>query len=103
MKVIGITACTVGIAHTYMAREKLIATGDKLGHEIKIETQGSGGVEFHLTDEDIKNADVVIIAADVVVSGKDRFKGLPIVEVPVSVAIKTPESLLTKVESMIKK
>lgn len=101
MNVIGITSCTVGIAHTYMAREKLLAAGSKMGVNVKIETQGSGGVEFHLTDEDIKNADVVIIASDVVVSGKDRFKGIPMVEVPVSVALKTPESLLTKVQTML--
>lgn len=97
MNIVGITSCTVGIAHTYMAREKLISTGEKLGINIKIEAQGSGGTEFTLTSEDIKNADAVIIAADVTVAGKDRFKGKPIVEVPISVGIKSPTGLLTQI------
>ena len=53
MNIVGITSCTCGIAHTYMAREKLLETGEKFGWSVKIETQGSGGVEFALTDEDI--------------------------------------------------
>ena len=51
MKIVGITSCTCGIAHTYMAREKLLETGKKLGWSVKIETQGSGGIEFALTDQ----------------------------------------------------
>ena len=51
MNIVGITSCTCGIAHTYMAREKLLETGEKFGWSVKIETQGSGGVEFALTDE----------------------------------------------------
>lgn len=46
MNIVGITSCTCGIAHTYMAREKLLETGEKFGWSVKIETQGSGGVEF---------------------------------------------------------
>ena len=53
MKIVGITSCTCGIAHTYMAREKLLETGKKLGWSVKIETQGSGGIEFALTDQAI--------------------------------------------------
>ena len=56
MNIVGITSCTCGIAHTYMAREKLLETGEKFGWSVKIETQGSGGVEFALTDEDINAA-----------------------------------------------
>lgn len=101
MKVVGITSCTVGIAHTYMAREKLIAAGKKLNIDVKIETQGSGGVETPLTAEDIREADIVLFATDVVVSGKERFKGLPLVEVPISVALKRPESLLTTMKNKL--
>lgn len=54
MKILGVTKCPVGVAHTYMAAEKLEIVGKKLGHEMKIETQGSQGVENSLTDEDIK-------------------------------------------------
>ena len=58
MNIIGITSCTCGIAHTYMAREKLIETGKKLGWSVKIETQGSGGIEYPLTEDDVKNGRV---------------------------------------------
>ena len=91
MNIVGITSCTCGIAHTYMAREKLL----------KIETQGSGGVEFALTDEDINAADCVLIASDVAVSGTERFKGKPMVKVPVATAIKSPEHLLRKIEEKL--
>ena len=97
----GITSCTCGIAHTYMAREKLLETGEKFGWSVKIETQGSGGVEFALTDEDINAADCVLIASDVAVSGTERFKGKPMVKVPVATAIKSPEHLLRKIEEKL--
>ncbi|OEH90992.1 PTS fructose transporter subunit IIB [Loigolactobacillus coryniformis subsp. coryniformis] len=98
MNFIGITACTVGIAHTYMAREKLLSTAKNLGIVGHVETQGSAGIENKLTDEDIKNADVVIVAADVAVTGMERFEGKPVVKVPTNTAIQTPESLLKTIE-----
>ena len=101
MNIVGITSCTCGIAHTYMAREKLLETGEKLGWSVKIETQGSGGVEFDLTADDIASADCVLIASDVAVSGTERFAGKPIVKVPVSTAIKSPEHLLRKIEEKL--
>ncbi|MDO7203820.1 PTS fructose transporter subunit IIB [Paraclostridium bifermentans] len=58
-----------------MAAEKLEIVGKKLGHEMKIETQGSQGEENSLTDEDIKNCDYIIITADVTIEGKERFVG----------------------------
>ena len=75
MKIVGITACTAGIAHTYLVREKLVNAARELEHEIKIETQGSIGVEDILDDQDIAQADVVIISADIEISGRERFKG----------------------------
>mgnify|MGYP000702595531 CR=1 FL=1 len=109
MNIVGITSCTCGIAHTYMAREKLLETGEKFGWSVKIETQGSGGVEFALTDEDINAADCVLIASDVAViaistariTGTERFKGKPMVKVPVATAIKSPEHLLRKIEEKL--
>ncbi len=98
MKVVGITSCTCGIAHTYMAREKLIQAGKKLGIDVKIETQGSGGIEHALTSSDVKEANCVLIAADVAVSGLYRFTGKPVVKVPVSTAIKSPEHLLSEIQ-----
>lgn len=103
MNIIGITSCTCGIAHTYMAREKLIDAGHKLGMNVKIETQGSGGVEYALSERDIETADCVLLATDVAVAGTDRFKGKPVVKVPVSTAIKSPEHLLKQIQAKIGK
>ena len=74
MKIVAITACTAGIAHTYLAKEKLLNAAEELGYQCKIETQGSIGVEDELTAEEIAEADVVILATDIRVS-KERFKG----------------------------
>lgn len=103
MKIVGITACTAGIAHTYLAKEKLSLAAKKRGHEVKIETQGTIGVEDRLTDEDIKNADVVIIAADIGISGRDRFAGKKVVEIPTALAIKSPSGILEKIEAKLQK
>ena len=54
MKVVGVTACSSGVAHTYMSAEALVVAGEKYGVDVKIETQGSGGIENTLTPEDIK-------------------------------------------------
>ena len=75
MKIIGVTKCPTGIAHTYMAAERLEITGEKLGYEMHIETQGSQGTENMLTARQIAEADYVIIAADVAIEGIERFRG----------------------------
>ena len=74
MKLLAITSCPVGIAHTYIAAEKLMKMGKKMGIDIKVETQGSTGVENELTEKEIKEADGIIIAADKTVN-LDRFQG----------------------------
>lgn len=73
-KILAVTACPTGIAHTYMAAENLQKAADKLGVEIKVETQGSIAVENAITEQDIAEADGIIIAADKEVP-KDRFTG----------------------------
>lgn len=103
MKIVGIAACTSGIAHTYIAKEKLIRAAESLGHEIHIETQGTIGTEDELKKTDIIKADVVIIAADIKVGGKERFVGKHIVEVPTNIVIKSPKALINKIELEIMK
>lgn len=93
MKLLAITSCPVGIAHTYIAAEKLMKMGKKMGIDIKVETQGSTGVENELTEKEIKEADGIIIAADKTVN-LDRFQGKKILECPISKAIKEPENLI---------
>ncbi len=98
MKIVGIAACTSGIAHTYIAKEKLEAAAKELGHEVHIETQGTIGTEDELKKADIEAADVVIIAADIKVGGKERFKGKRVVEIPTHIAIKSPKALINKIQ-----
>lgn len=76
-RLVGVTACPTGIAHTFMAAEGLQKGAKALGHEIKVETQGSVGAQNALTEEDIANADAVVIAADTGVD-QSRFAGKPI-------------------------
>lgn len=93
MKLLAVTSCPVGIAHTYIAAEKLNKMAKKMGVEIKVETQGSTGAENVITEQDIKEADGIIIAADKAVS-LERFEGLPMIECPIAKAIKEPDVLI---------
>lgn len=83
---VGITSCPTGIAHTFMAAEALKQGAIKLGHEIKVETQGSVGAKNQLTDEEIARADAVVIAADTHVD-MARFQGKPVYETSTKAAI----------------
>jgi PTS system fructose-specific IIB component len=101
MKIVGVCACTVGIAHTYIAQEKLGNAAKKAGHDIHVETQGTIGIENALTDEQIKNADIVILAVDVKISGRERFEGKRIIQVPTEVAVKSPGKLIEKAAEVV--
>ncbi|WYP26741.1 fructose PTS transporter subunit IIB [Alkalihalobacillus sp. FSL W8-0930] len=101
MKIVGVAACTVGIAHTYIAQEKLENAGKKAGHEIHIETQGTIGTENELSQEQIDAADIVIIAADVKIAGKERFEGKRMIEVTTEIAVKSPNKLIAKAAEVI--
>ena len=103
MNICAVCACTMGVAHTFIAKDKLVETATRLGHHIKCETQGSVGIECKITEEDLKDCDVVIIASDINISESERFKGHPTVKVPVTVAIKQPEQLLNKIEAQLSK
>ncbi|BBG05212.1 MULTISPECIES: PTS fructose transporter subunit IIC [Pseudonocardia] len=86
MKLLAVTACPTGIAHTYMAAEALEVAAEEAGHEIVVETQGSAG-STPFTEAQIAEADAIILAADVEVRDKDRFAHLPTVTSPVKKAI----------------
>ncbi|HEN0615871.1 TPA: PTS fructose transporter subunit IIB [Streptococcus agalactiae] len=96
MKIVGVAACTVGIAHTYIAQEKLENASKAAGHDVKIETQGTIGIENQLTSEEIAAADIVLLAVDVKIAGEERFEGEKVVKVPTEVAIKSPNKLIAK-------
>lgn len=95
MKIVGITSCSTGIAHTYMAAENLEIAAKKRNIEIKVETQGSIGAENVLTPQEIADADAVIIAASTSVN-KDRFNGKRLLEVDVTEAIDHPDELFDR-------
>ncbi len=73
----------------------------KAGHQVKIETQGTIGTEDELTAEEIKEADVVIIAADISISNRDRFENKVVLQIPTHVAMKSPKALIKKIEEEI--
>ncbi|HFI2446533.1 TPA: fructose-specific PTS transporter subunit EIIC [Streptococcus suis] len=91
--IVAVTACTTGIAHTYMAEEALKKQAAEMGVDIKVETNGASGVGNKLTAEDIKKAAGVIIAADKAVD-MPRFNGKPLVSRPVAAGIKQAEELI---------
>ena len=95
-RVLAITACPTGIAHTYMAAEALVKAGEKMGITIKVETNGSGGAKNVLTAEEIKNCDGIIIAADKNVETA-RFDGKPVFSTKVADGIHKPEELINKI------
>lgn len=97
-KVLAVTACPTGIAHTYMAAEALEKEGKKLGIPVKAETNGSGGAKNILTDEEIASCDGIIVAADKNVETA-RFDGKPVLFVKVADGIYKPAELIQKIES----
>ncbi|MEW2393973.1 fructose-specific PTS transporter subunit EIIC [Streptomyces venezuelae] len=98
LKLLAVTACPTGIAHTYMAAEKLSQAAESLGVDMKVETQGSIGAENVLTDNDVREADGIIIAADKDVD-RSRFAGKRVLSVGVSEGISRPEQLIEQVRS----
>lgn len=96
MKLVAVTACATGIAHTYMAAELLEKTAIAMGHQIKVETQGAMGVENQLSASDIRQAQAAIFAADIDIEGSQRFHGIKLVRVPVQQAIKDPKGVIAR-------
>jgi fructose-specific phosphotransferase system IIB component len=99
MKIVAVTACPTGIAHTYMAAEQIEKTARALGHEIKVETQGSMGIENELSAREIREADVALFAVDIEVENRERFSGKRIVQVPVQEVIKNPKAVFAKLQA----
>ncbi|WP_148324371.1 PTS fructose transporter subunit IIB [uncultured Clostridium sp.] len=103
MKIVAVTSCIAGLAHTPMAARALEKAGEKLGHEIKVEQQGAMGQVNAITKEEAKEADFVLIAADQTISGMDRFEGKKVIKVKIGVALKKPEAVIEKCIEAISK
>lgn len=96
MKIVGISACPAGLAHTPMAAKALEKAGAKLGYEVKIEQQGSLGQVDEITAAEAKEADFLLLATDQKVVGMERFEGKPQIRVNINTCIKAPEAVLKK-------
>lgn len=95
-RVLCVTACPTGIAHTFMAAEALEKQGNKMGISIKVETNGSAGIKNSLTEEEIKNCDGIIVAADKKIN-MARFNGKKVIQTKVSDGIHKPEELISRI------
>ncbi|MDM5318008.1 fructose-specific PTS transporter subunit EIIC [Fictibacillus sp. b24] len=94
-KILAVTACPTGIAHTYMAADALKAKAKEMDVFLKVETNGSSGVKNELTKKDIEEADAIIVAADKQVD-MERFNGKHVIQVPVAQGIRKPQELIQK-------
>lgn len=94
MKIIAITSCPVGMAHTYMASAALKKAAQKLGHEIKVETQGSMGIRDKITPEEVAEADLFISSADVAAIESERFDNIHTYETSTAIVIRKGEQVI---------
>ncbi len=97
-KLVGLCACTMGLAHTFMAAEALEQAAKEKGYDVKIETQGSDGIKNRLTPQDIRDADIILHAVAITPDGMDRFEGYEIYEVGLQEAIKDPKGVIEEIE-----
>lgn len=95
MKILAVTACPTGIAHTFMAAEAIEQAAKAKGYDVKVETRGSIGIENELTADDIKNADAIVLACDTAVP-MERFAGKKVLSVSVSDALKDAGALIER-------
>ncbi|WP_425504696.1 PTS fructose transporter subunit IIB [Salinigranum marinum] len=100
MKIVAVTACPTGIAHSQMAAENVKTTAEARGHEIRVEVQGAMGAQDELTTEEIAAADVVVITADTAVS-QDRFAGKPVVKKTVKDGVNKAEAVIREAERLV--
>ena len=106
MKIVAVTACPTGVAHTYMAQEAIENECRKRGFEVKVETQGSMGIENELEQEEVDAADVVILAVAIGIEGEDRFEEKRMMNKVINVdpgeMIKHPVKIINQAEELVK-
>ncbi|MCI8957452.1 MAG: PTS fructose transporter subunit IIB [Eubacterium sp.] len=103
MKIVGVSACPAGLAHTPMAAKALEKAGKDLGYDIKIEQQGSMGQINTITPKEAEAADLVIIASDQKITDMERFSGKKVIRVDINICIKAPEAVIKKCVSAVNK
>ena len=102
MKIVLITSCMAGVAHSKMAAAALTKEAKKRGHEICVEEQGGHKVPVKVSAEEINDADIIIFAKMVTIAGKDRFKGKPLLDVSVNKAVRKPLEIMDEAEKLFK-
>ena len=102
MKLLAVTACAAGVAHTFMAAESIENAAKKRGHEIKVETQGTLGIDNRITAEEIAAADAVILTKDIPIRERDRFDGKKIFNVTTTACITNGPKIIEAIEERCK-
>lgn len=101
MKIVGVTSCIAGLAHTPMAAKSLEKEGARLGHQVKIEQQGAMGIMNKITAEEINAADFVLIAADRTIEEEERFSGKIIIRVKIGQCVSHASEVISKCVSAV--
>ncbi|NLW52126.1 MAG: PTS fructose transporter subunit IIB [Tissierellia bacterium] len=99
-KLVALCACPMGLAHTYMAAEAIEKAAKSLGYEVKVETQGAEGISNALTEQDLREADLIITSLSITPEGYERFDEYDIYEVRLQDAIKDAKQVITQVAQM---
>ncbi len=100
-KLVALCACTMGLAHTFMAAQSLEEAAKELGYEVKIETQGADGIQNALTSKDLAEADIIIQAVAITPENNDRFDDYDVYEISLQDAIKNAKGIIKEIEEMI--
>ncbi|WP_312692152.1 PTS fructose transporter subunit IIB [Caproiciproducens sp.] len=100
-KLVALCACTMGLAHTFMAAQSLEEAAKELGYEVKIETQGADGIQNPLTPQDLAEADIIIQAVAITPENNDRFDNYDVYEIGLQDAIKNAKGVIKEIEEMI--
>ncbi|ASN04297.1 PTS fructose transporter subunit IIB [Virgibacillus necropolis] len=102
MEIVAVTACPAGVAHTYMAKKGLEKAAKKMGYKIKVETQGSMGIENELKAKDLKDVNVVILAIDTKIEKASRFNDMQVHETSVAAAVKNSSKVIEDAVNKLK-
>ncbi len=101
MKIVAVTACPTGVAHTYMAKAALEKAAKRRGHDIKVETQGAMGIENEITKKDLVEADLIILAIETAITKMERFKGLRVMKITINQAIGKTNEVFDQAEKIV--
>ncbi len=100
-KLVALCACTMGLAHTFMAAQSMEEAAKELGYDVKIETQGADGIQNELTPRDIAEADIIIQAVAITPENNERFDDYDVYEISLQDAIKNAKGSIKEIEEMI--